>query len=227
MYGYWIVWALKSGPPNYILATILELDPDGVKPQGLASGTGFRIWFLWVSFVRSVRWSDPDWSRSAGSLVAGSFDGSSECCPILSSSGVLYPCRSGGDRGAAVGLADKADKVGQVGRAGTRRAVTQALVRGRPMVAVGEATAVVVVGFVAAAVVVAAARFRPEPALLIWKGMGCGRRTLSRRSLKRVNRFPSSLATASWRCTPTDTGSCGALKPTTSASGPIRSSPPR
>jgi hypothetical protein len=34
MYGYWIVWALKSGPPNYILALILELDPDGVKTLG-------------------------------------------------------------------------------------------------------------------------------------------------------------------------------------------------
>ena len=50
-------------------------------------------------------------------------------------------------------MADKADKVGQavrVVRAGTRRAVTQAVGRGRPMVAV-EATAVVVGGFVAAA----------------------------------------------------------------------------
>ena len=53
MYGYWIVWALKSGPPNYILALILELDPDGVKTLG----SGFRDWFrdlVFVGLVRSV-----------------------------------------------------------------------------------------------------------------------------------------------------------------------------
>ena len=129
-------------------------------------------------------------------------------------------------------MADKADKVGKVGqvaRAGTRRAVTQAVGRGRPMVAV-EATAVVVGGFVAAAaaaVVVVAGRCRQGPARLTWRVRGCGRRSLSRRSLKRVNRFPLSLAKASWRCTPTDMGSCGALKPTTSGNGPIRLCLPR